>query len=183
MNIITGKYRGRKLVSPKNDARPTLGRAKETLFNTIQFDIQGRRTLDLFAGSGALGLEAASRGASEVVFVDIDPLSISAIKQNCSSMGLDAKILRSSYDGAINSGVSGKFDLVFIDPPFGSSLCEAAVTALVNTGRLNAGAIIVCEHGFNSPMPENIGHLSVYKVKKVGNIGFTFYTDAEKSGS
>ena len=121
MRVITGIARGKRLVTVAgNDiVRPTGDKVKEALFSSIQFDIEGRRILDLFAGSGQLGIEALSRGAQSATFVDINDASLKVVKQNLDSTGLSdkAQVVKSDYATfALRS--TQKFDIAFLDPPY-----------------------------------------------------------------
>jgi 16S rRNA (guanine966-N2)-methyltransferase len=175
MRIIAGKYKHRNLAAPKNESRPTLTRGRETLFNIIQFDIAGRDVLDLFAGSGSLGLEACSRGAASVTFIDSDPLSIEAIRQNCALVGQEAKIIKGDYALSLARLKGQKFSLVFIDPPYNMDVCAHAVSLLVKYDLLTDDAIVVCEHDKDKQIPDNIDGMTVYKDRVVGVTKFSIY--------
>ena len=119
MRIITGVAKGKRLVTPEGrDVRPTPERVKEGIFSALQFDIEGRRVLDLFAGSGQLGLEALSRGAESAVFVDASNASVKIVKQNIelTGFGNKAKVFCSDYT-SFASACRDTFDIVFLDPP------------------------------------------------------------------
>ncbi len=150
MKVITGTARGTGLETLEGEAtRPTLQRTKEAMFSAIQFDIEGRFVLDLFAGSGQLGLEALSRGAEKCVFCDSSPLAVEIIRQNALKTHLyqKCKILKYNYDDYIRAAsVSGhKFSLVFIDPPYDSDLVEKALLALVDADVLADHALLIVE--------------------------------------
>ncbi len=152
--IITGLAKGKRLETLEGDAtRPTSDRIKEAVFSAIQFDIEGRRVLDLFAGSGQMGLEAMSRGADSVMFTDLSREAIEIVKRNAVSTGFfdKCRYLVSDYRNYIRKA-SGKdfFDLVFIDPPYGMECCSEALRALIKAEILNTGAIIVLESGTES---------------------------------
>ena len=128
MRVITGTARGRKLEQLiGDDVRPTTDRVKEAVFSIIQFNIEGRRFLDLFAGSGQMGIEALSRGAKEAVFVDNRKESVEIIKRNLKSTKLDenAKVIPMDSNSYLNVN-SEKFDFVFIDPPYETGLLQSA---------------------------------------------------------
>ena len=119
MRVITGIARGKRLVTPDTyDVRPTSDKVKEALFSALQFDIEGRRVLDLFAGSGQLGIEALSRGAKSCVFVDNSRASINLVKKNLEITGLEdnAKVIQSDFS-SFAAMSRDTFDLVFLDPP------------------------------------------------------------------
>ena len=176
MRIIAGKFKGRNLDVPKTDLRPTLDRTKETLFNILQFDIPEKNVLDLFAGSGNLGIEALSRGANKVVFVDINKEATKIIKQNCVKCGCinDVAIVNMPFDSAI-SGIKEKFDIVFADPPYQSDMYFNILKRLDRSDVLNVDAIVVCEHSREEYLPDKVGNLSKYRVKNMGKCGFSFY--------
>ena len=142
MRVITGKCRGRKLLEPVGkDVRPTTDQVKEALFNIIQFDVEGRKVLDLFAGTGQLGIEALSRGAAECVFVDSSRDSVRLVQENLRRCGLTARVVQCDSLGFLRSGE--KFDLVFIDPPYGSGLDAQAMEAVKAFDILSKGGIMI----------------------------------------
>lgn len=144
MRVITGTARGRKLREPKNmDIRPTTDKVKESLFSIIQFDVAGRRALDLFAGTGQLGIEALSRGAKSATFVDQSNDAIAITKENLASCGLSAQVVRDDAISFLER--CGEFDLIFLDPPYASGLLEAALRKINKFDILADGGIIICE--------------------------------------
>ena len=149
MRIITGIRRGVRLSSLPGDlTRPTSERVKEAVFSAIQFELAGRRVLDLFAGSGQMGLEALSRGADSAVFVDASPDAMAVIKENAKKASFFelSKFKLSDYRTYINKA-SDAFDLVFIDPPYGTEAETDALLRLTKKGLLKSGAICVLESG------------------------------------
>ena len=151
LRIITGTAKGKKLKTLEGEAtRPTSERIKEAVFSSIQFDIENRRVLDLFAGSGQMGLEALSRGADSVMFIDSAREAIEIVKENAKTTGFSdkCKYLVSDYRNYIRkaSGREG-FDLVFIDPPYAMKSSLDAAKRLLEAGLLRAGAIVVLESG------------------------------------
>ncbi len=156
MRIITGNARGTKLftLDGTDITRPTTERVKEAIFSMIQFDIEGRRVLDLFAGSGQLGLEALSRGAASAIFVDADKAAIEIIRKNIEKTKMTAvsRIINSDYKAALKS-LSGreKFDIVFLDPPYATKNVSNAISALLKGNLLADGAILVCESDIDKP--------------------------------
>ena len=152
MRVITGTARGRRLREPDNyDIRPTTDQVKEAIFNICQFDIEGRRVLDLFGGTGQLGIEAASRGAAAVDIIDCSRDSIALIKQNVKTTELDCRVVQSDAISYLAS--CGKYDLVFIDPPYDSDLVEKALENIKRFDILSDGGIIICETRREKPMP------------------------------
>ncbi len=165
MRVITGSARGRKLTAPEGDAvRPTYSRVKEAMFSIIQFDIEGRHALDLFAGSGQLGVEALSRGAESCVFVDSSKTALGAVSENLKVTGLSERaVLRNTDALSYLSSCSDTFDLVFLDPPYGAGLLEKALEIL--PGVLSRGACVVCETSADSVLPDALGALPAKKYK------------------
>lgn len=151
LRIITGKAKGKHIETLEGEAtRPTSERIKEAVFSSIQFDIEERRVLDLFAGSGQLGLEALSRGAKSACFIDSSREAIDIVKRNATATGFfsDCRYLVSDWKNYIRKA-SGrdKFDLVFIDPPYAMRCCQDALSRLVDAELLEGGAIVVLESG------------------------------------
>ncbi|MDO5110941.1 MAG: 16S rRNA (guanine(966)-N(2))-methyltransferase RsmD [Clostridia bacterium] len=151
MRIIAGSKKGTQLSAPQGrNTRPTLARVKESLFGILQFDIPGAAVLDLFAGSGALGLEAVSRGASLAVFCDHDRQSLTAIRQNIEKLGFGAKcvLYAVDYQAALQRAEAAgyAFDIVFLDPPYASGLALPAMETILARGLLQKGGVIVIEH-------------------------------------
>jgi len=152
LRIIAGKFRGRALLAPTDDSiRPTADRAREALFSVIASRLgpvfDGVRVLDLFAGTGALGLEALSRGAAQAVFVDSGAEARGLIRDNIEALGLGgvAKLLRRDATALGPAGTMGPVDLVFLDPPYGKGLGERALACLRDGRWLAPDALIVLE--------------------------------------
>ncbi len=156
MRIITGSAKGVKLFTLNGEdiTRPTAERVKEALFSMIQFDIEGRRVLDLFAGSGQLGLEALSRGAASATFVDSSKSAVEIIKKNAEKTKLidRARILNADYKAVIKS-FAGKeqFDIVFLDPPYAGDSVKNAIHAMLKADLFAQGALLVCESDRDKP--------------------------------
>ena len=151
MRIITGKAKGKKLFTLEGDAtRPTSERIKGAIFSAIQFDIEGRRVLDIFAGSGQMGLEALSRGAVSATFIDSSREAMEIVKKNANATSLADVSKFIVSDGANylrKSAGRDRYDLVFIDPPYAMNLCKKTVEALLRYEALSDGAIVVLESG------------------------------------
>lgn len=175
MRIITGSARGRRLFSPDGmDVRPTTDKVKESLFNIIQFELEGRRVLDLFAGSGQLGLEALSRGAESAVFVDNSPASLAVVKKNIGLTGFQEKAVAVAGDAfAFLSTTNQKFDLVFLDPPYDCKLVDQAAQLLPRV--LKETSVVIAESRFAEELPQTIGELAAERVYKYSAIKLTVY--------
>lgn len=150
MRVISGKARGKKLVSLEGmNTRPTLDRVKEALFNIIQFDIPGKKVLDLFAGSGALGIEAISRGAETATFCDNSIDAIQVIKTNIENTKCTDKsvVLQKDYLLALNylAKSKQKFDLIFLDPPYRTDFSDKAIEKILELDLLSKEGIIILE--------------------------------------
>lgn len=149
MRIITGSARGIALETlPGNETRPTADRVKEALFSMIQFDVEGRRVLDLFAGSGQLGLEALSRGASGATFIDSSRDAVDVIRRNAAKTRLSDRCSVASYDFASyleNGRFAQKFDLIFLDPPYNTDCMVRALRLIASGDVLREGGTVICE--------------------------------------
>ncbi|MBQ8741400.1 MAG: 16S rRNA (guanine(966)-N(2))-methyltransferase RsmD [Clostridia bacterium] len=176
MRVITGIARGKRLVTVSgNDiVRPTGEKVKEALFSSIQFDIEGRRVLDLFAGSGQLGIEALSRGADSATFVDSNDASLKAVKQNLENTGLSdkASVHKSDY-ATFALRCTQKFDIAFLDPPYQAGLLQDAVSKIIPL--MSDYGKIFCEHPSELKLPEKIDTFSVCKVYRYGKTLITVY--------
>ena len=173
MRIITGSAKGKRLITLEGDAtRPTSDRIKEAMFSSIQFDIEGRRVLDLFAGCGQLGLEALSRGAASVMFIDSSADAIAVVKKNIAATGFSdrCRTLISDYRNYLRKagGKTAPFDLVFLDPPYAMEACTDALVRLVKEELLAPGAIVVAECGEELLAPERAGRFEVLKSTRYG---------------
>ena len=178
MRDITGSARGRKLEQlTGDDVRPTTDRVKEAVFSIIQFDIAGRRFLDLFAGSGQMGIEALSRGASEAVFVDNRRESVEIVKRNLASVKLDhGRVVQSDSISFLNSNRT-EFDFMFLDPPYGTGLLQAALAKA--EASMKKTGIIICEYPIGENLPDKLSEFVRYRDYKYGKIGITTYCHSE----
>lgn len=148
LRVIAGKWRSRPIKLPQDtDVRPTPNRVRETLFNWLQPYINGANCLDLYAGSGALGIEALSRGAKHVTFVDINNSNLVSIKNNLKAFGEEHKADFISGDAlvALKGQIHHKSDIIFIDPPYFKGLLGGALTGLLSSGIAAENALIYCE--------------------------------------
>ena len=146
MKVISGKYKGRVLEGfTINGTRPTMDRVKESLFGTIQNYVPESIVLDLFAGSGNLGIEALSEGASYAYLVDSNSKAIDIIKKNIKNIGItDIEVINNNYKKALK-GFTTKFDLIFLDPPYNTNYIEESIKLICEYDLLNNDGIIVCE--------------------------------------
>lgn len=176
MRIITGTARGKRLITvPGNDVvRPTPERVKEGLFSAIQFDIEGRRVLDLFAGSGQLGLEALSRGAESAVFVDCSDASINVLKQNIKNTGFEnqSRVVKSDFSSFCATS-NDIFDIAFVDPPYGAGLFEEAIEKCIPL--MSDYGMIFCEHPTDVKTAEQIGDFKLSRSYRYGKVAVELY--------
>ncbi len=174
MRVITGTARGRKLMEPRDmSVRPTTDMVKEAIFSIVQFDVPGRRVLDLFAGTGQLGIEALSRGARECVFVDSSPASLALVRKNLEICGMQAPVIRADAVSYLEH--AGRFDLVFVDPPYHEGLYDKILRNAFRFDILNDGGIIVVESMRDEPMPEAPAPYELGRVYRYGKISLTTY--------
>ncbi len=145
MRVITGTAKGIRLNTPKGlKTRPTADRVKEALFSIIQFDIYGKRVLDLFAGTGQLGIEALSRGAKEAVFVDGDRDAVQLVKGNLQKTKLEGQVFQADYLQFLST-CRKTFDFILLDPPYGEKFLENAIKRISEIDILAEDGIIICE--------------------------------------
>lgn len=175
MRVITGKARGRKLKAPEGlDVRPTTDGVKEAIFSAIQFEIEGRIVLDLFAGSGQLGIEAISRGAEKAVFVDSSQTSIKVIRDNIAHVGFEAQSeVVNMPNTAFLRSTRETFDIALLDPPYDRRLIQKSLPAL--TSVMSDSGVIVCEHEAGCHLPEEVNGFVISRSKKHGRTGITIY--------
>ena len=177
MRVITGTARGRKLRELEGmETRPTTDRVKEGLFNVIQFDIEGRRVLDLFAGTGQLGIEALSRGAAHCTFVDLRKEAVGIIRENLAITGFadQAQVVQGDYH-AFLSRCREKFDIIFLDPPYGTGLLEKALETITTIDIVSEHGIIVCENGSGVAWPILSEPYRMQKEYRYGKIRTALY--------
>lgn len=178
MRIIGGKYRSRVLAEfAGQDVRPTSDRAKESLFNILALKLYGARVLDLFAGSGALGLESLSRGAKEVVFNDYAKDSLAILKKNLTTLkipvgGEEAKLVNYDYAVCLDT-VRGPFDLIFLDPPYRFDYGLKALEKISQKGLLSENGIAVYER--DRPFEGEVSGLEKYDERKYGKTYIAFF--------
>lgn len=183
MRIISGDRRGKKLITLEGmDVRPTSDRVKEAVFNILQFSIEGRVFLDLFAGSGQMGLEALSRGAKTAFFVDSSRASLKVVRQNIASTGFGdrAQVHEGGFDSFLQR-TAQHFDLAFLDPPYHAGLLERALT--LTEPHMNPGGTILCEHPVELALPPQVGAFVQQKCYRYGKIALTMYRREQQEGT
>ena len=177
MRVITGTARGRRLITLEgNDVRPTTDKVKEALFSILQFDLEGRRVLDLFAGSGQLGIEALSRGAAHCVFTDSSKAAAAVVRKNLEATNLSAQAQVFQTDAlSFLRGCDPRFDLAFLDPPYGTGLLQKALSAVPDVMR--PGGIIVCESPLDETLPEDVGRFRLYRSYRYSKVRLWVYRE------
>jgi len=177
MRVIAGTARSVPLLSRDGlDTRPTTDRVKEAIFNIIQFEIEGRRVLDLFGGSGQMAIEALSRGAAEAVIVDQSKDSVSIIRQNLTKTRLAdrAEVICADYMEYLGRA-KGKFDIIFLDPPYREKFLENALKRISEIDILKSGGIIVCERPADKALPDDFAAFRRVRDYRYGRTGVTLY--------
>lgn len=177
VRVIAGSARGVPLISPEGNAlRPTLDRVRENLFNILQPWFPGARFLDLFAGSGAIGIEALSRGAEAATFVEGDARAMGLVRRNLEKTRLakHAMCLQLHLPDQL-ARVPGQYDVVFADPPYDMADLEGLLTAIGEQGLLGADGVLVLEHAQKRSVPEVVGPLRRTREKKYGETRLSFY--------
>lgn len=177
MRIISGDFKGFKLNEPKNkNIRPTTDKVKEAIFDSLQFEIANKTFLDLFSGSGQMGIEALSRKAGFVVFVDESFDSVNLLKSNISKLGSSVK----SKFSVVNKSTSDflklnktEFNFVFMDPPYNKGILPELILKIAN--HICPNGTLICEHESKLQLPEKVKDLIVFKNKRYGAISITFY--------
>lgn len=184
MRVITGTAKGIRLKTLEGlDVRPTTDRVKEGMFSSIQFDIAGAAVLDLFAGSGQLGIEALSRGAKQAVFVDHSPQAISVVKENLEKTGFtrQAQVYQKEAQHFFALCPDHFFDFIFLDPPYRKDILEEILPELQK--KLKEAGKMICEHEKELKMPEKILDLMLQKEYIYGKIVVSVYTFAAEEES
>jgi len=180
MRIITGTARGIRLDTLEGEAtRPTAERVKEAIFSMIQFDLVDATVLDLFSGSGQMGLEALSRGAAKAHMVDKSAQAVNIIKKNAQKCRVfdRCRIVTSDYADFIRSA-NGKYnyDFIFLDPPYGSGMLESALSMIADTDILNDGAWIFCEDETDDIFAKKPELAELYNIEKQNRYGRIYIT-------
>lgn len=173
MKIVAGKYKGKKLIErPFEHIRPTADMVKQSIFNKLQFELLQARVLDLFCGTGALGIEALSRGAESVVFADLDKRSIKLTEDNLKSIGspANARVVCADFKEAIARLKGEKFDIIILDPPYKSGIYQQCLQLIAQNELLADEGIIVCEQEKSVSIdysPFKVADERTYGIKKV----------------
>ena len=181
MRVITGTARGLNLTTLEGtDVRPTASRVKEALFSVIQFELEGRTVLDLFAGSGQLGIEALSRGAARCVFIDQNADAVQVIRDNLSRAKLDrnATVISADYASYLKR-CPAVFDVALMDPPYGKGLVEAALP--LTAPLMSQNGVIVCEAAKKDVLPPSAGEFVLQRIYSYGITSFGVYRHGEPS--
>lgn len=175
MRVITGEARGRRLETPQGyDVRPTTEKVKEAIFSSIQFDIQGRVFLDLFAGSGQMGIEALSRGAQSAIFIDSSAKAVSVVRKNLDSAGFydRAEVLHTDSINYLKL-MQKPFDIVFMDPPYGTGLLQEALPLAAQ--KIKKTGIIIAENSENEKILQNYGEFMLDRQRRYGKIKVSLF--------
>lgn len=175
MRVITGEARGRKLVTLEGeDVRPTTDRVKEGMFNIIQFDLEGANVIDLFAGSGQLGIEALSRGAKHCTFIDSANRSIDVVKQNLKTVGFEKRASVFCGDSKMYINLSkDKFDIALLDPPYNKNIIDSVLPSVAE--KMTDYGVIICETALDETLPQSAGDFSIHREYRYGKIKLTAY--------
>jgi 16S rRNA (guanine966-N2)-methyltransferase len=178
--IISGRGKGRRLKTPRGArTRPTAARVKQTLFDILQAELPGCRFLDAFAGGGAVGLEALSRGAARVVLTDISRDAVRAMRENVDALraGGEAEVFQQDARVALPAlaDAGHRFDIVYLDPPYDSPLYEQLLEELGGGRLLEPDGLVVVEHFHKRAVPERIGRLARTRSVRVGDHRLSFY--------
>jgi 16S rRNA (guanine(966)-N(2))-methyltransferase RsmD len=180
MRVIAGALKGRRLVTPRGaTTRPTADQVRIALMDTLAPRLDGARLLDLFAGAGGVGLEALSRGAAHVTFVEQDPRAVAALRENVDTLGVGplARVRRADVLREIPAlyRAGERFDLVFLDPPYDAGLVEQTLEALGGGGLLMAEAWVIAQHFTKRAPATEVGKLAAFRTRRFGETTLTFY--------
>jgi 16S rRNA (guanine966-N2)-methyltransferase len=187
MRVIAGHFKGRRLKAPTwPGLRPTSDKLRETLFNVLAPRIDGARVFDGYAGTGALGIEALSRGAAHVTFIENDPRAVKLIEANLASLGLGARspregshaIIRAGFADAARQWPDGDFDLIVLDPPYAGTAVAEAIAAV--DPLVTADTRLVIEHGTRYAAPAEQSGLRLQRTVKAGDSSLSFYSRSHR---
>ena len=177
MRVITGSARGRVLKELQGmETRPTTDKVKESVFNIVQFDVEGRRVLDLFGGTGQMGIEALSRGAAHATFVDLRKEAVGIIRENLSLTGFSdrATVVQGDYL-AFLTRCRETFDVIFLDPPYETELLETAIAHIARHDLLNVHGMMIAEHPADKVLPALSAPYRMGRTYRYGKIAVTIY--------
>ncbi len=180
MRIISGKLKGRKLTSFKGQRiRPTSDRVREAVFDILTVEWDGKEILDLFAGTGGLGIEALSRGARRVVFVENHPQALLVLEKNIKALNLtgNCELVRLRAEAGVSFVERNmwKFDVAFLDPPYGKGLADSALNLIADGGILEKNCVVVVEHHYKETFSEEYRRLKMSDQRKYGETGVSFF--------
>ena len=185
MRIIAGAFKGRVLAPVKGRTRPTAAKVREAIFAILGPVVQGVLLLDLFAGTGALGIEALSRGAAQAIFVEDHPEALKGLRRNLEALGLldRSQVLPLPVVAALRklAAQEGRFGLVFLDPPYGGGAAADTLRALAGAGLLLPQARVVAEHSRRETLPEAAGILALDTLRRYGDTQVAIYLAKDKS--
>ena len=185
MRIIAGEFKGRRLAAVRGRIRPTSDKVREAIFNILGPRVLGAQVLDLFAGTGALTLEALSRGAAGAVLVDEDGAALGVLRENLESLGIKerVRVLALPVAGALRklAAQGARFSLIFLDPPYGRGWAQKTLKALEASGLLMPDASIVAEHSHREALLEHLGGLCLIQTRRYGDTQVAFYEVRENS--
>jgi 16S rRNA (guanine(966)-N(2))-methyltransferase RsmD len=175
MRVITGSARGRRLITLEGEeiTRPTSQSTKEAIFSSIQFEIEGKRVLDLFAGCGQLGIEALSRGAVFCTFVENNRQAFKIVEQNIKTCNMEDMSSLVFSDAVSFLNRKGTYDIAFLDPPYNKGLIDECLNLLGN--HMSDEGVIICETARNEALPEKAGDFCISKEKNYGKTKLTYY--------
>ncbi|HEU4963069.1 MAG TPA: 16S rRNA (guanine(966)-N(2))-methyltransferase RsmD [Bacilli bacterium] len=182
MRVISGEFRGRRLQAvPGSKTRPTTDKVKESMFNIIGPYFEAGLALDLFAGTGGLGLESLSRGMDKCIFIEMDVKAFRTVRDNVKTLGLDrdrAEVFKNEARKALEQLADRelRFDLVFLDPPYHKiELYEQVMTKLIDSNLLADDAYVVAEHAADVELPDTYGKAKRWRQAQYGDIAISFY--------
>lgn len=179
MRIIAGEFKGRRLAAVKGRIRPTSDKVREAIFNILGPEVVEAMVLDLFAGTGALTLEALSRGARSAVLVEDQAAALSVLRQNLASLGVEARtrVMPLPVQAALRklAAQGMQFSLIFLDPPYGRGLALGTLEALKDSGLLLPEARVIAEHSHREALPEQVGRLELSQSRRYGDTQVSFY--------
>jgi 16S rRNA (guanine(966)-N(2))-methyltransferase RsmD len=183
LRIISGAFKGRKIHSPQGlSVRPTSDRTRQSIFNILSSSLEafdGRRVLDLYAGTGAFGIEALSRGAQNAVFIEMEKHALAALQRNVSFIPEPDRyeIIDLSVAAAIKllQKKGAQFDLIFMDPPYGKNLVQSTLEAIAETALFNEQSLVLCEHFIRDCVPEQSGCLRRIDARQYGQTLVSFF--------